>query len=193
MRKIVLPLALSGILALGLGGCAIIIGDTSSGQHGMMDGDSDTDTGAFSMNDIMFAQMMIPHHEQAVELATLAETNTSDAMILDLAARIKNAQQPEIELMQAWLDDAGSGMDMSHDMNMPGIVSDANMATIRSAKEGDFDTLFLTYMIEHHKGAVEMVNDLIADSTNPDVKALGEAIVKAQTEEIAEMEAMLNG
>lgn len=193
MRNILLPIALSGILALGLGGCTINIGDTSSGQHGMMDGDNDSDTSAFSMNDIMFAQMMIPHHEQAVELATLAESNTSDAMILDLAARIKNAQQPEIEQMQVWLDDAGSGMDMSHDMNMPGIVSDADMAKIRAAKDGDFDTLFLTHMIAHHQGAIEMVNDLIADSANPEVKALGEAIVKAQTAEIAEMDAMLNG
>lgn len=191
MRKIVLPLVLAGLMSVTLSGCFITIGETTSAQHGMMDGDSEPR--AFSMNDIMFAQMMIPHHEQAVELASLAETNTTDQLILDLASRIKDAQAPEIEQMQAWLDDADAGMDMSHNMSMPGFISDADMETIRAARDGDFDTLFLSYMIEHHKGAIEMVNSLIADSENPEVRALGEAIIAAQTAEIAEMDAMLNG
>lgn len=193
MRKILLPIVLTGMLSIGLSGCVINLGDTSTAQHGMMDGDSDADSSAYSMNDIMFAQMMIPHHEQAVELATIAETNTTNPAILDLAARIKNAQQPEIEQMQAWLDDDNAGMDMSHNMAMPGIVSDEDMATIRAAKDAEFDSLFLTHMIAHHKGAIEMVNDLVADSANPEVKALGQAIVKAQTAEIDEMQTMLDG
>lgn len=193
MRTIFTPIALSGILALGLAGCTINIGETSGSQHGMMDGDNDSESSQYSMNDIMFAQMMIPHHEQAVELAMLAESHTTTLAILDLASRIKNAQSPEIEQMQSWLDVDGTGMDMSHDMNMPGIVSDADMASIRAAQGEEFDILFLTHMVEHHKGAIEMVNDLIADSANSEVKALGQAIVKAQTTEIAEMEAMLYG
>ncbi|MEY4396592.1 MAG: hypothetical protein RLZZ40_348 [Actinomycetota bacterium] len=191
MRKTILPLTLSALLAFGLTGCVINIGDTSNPQHGMMDGDSDTDAGALSMNDIMFAQMMIPHHQQAVDLATIAESNTKNVQVLDLAARIKNAQQPEIDQMQAWLDDSNSGMEMNHHMSMPGIVSDKDMAAIRAAHGAEFDTLFLTHMIAHHEGAVEMVNNLIANSANAKVKAMGQAIVKAQTAEIAEMKALL--
>ena len=186
MKKILAASALTGLLALGLSGCVINVGDDTSG-HAMTD-NSDSN---FGMNDIMFAQMMVPHHEQAVELATIAETNTQNPAILDLASRIKNAQQPEIDQMKKWIKDSGSGMDMSHEMAMPGIVSDENMATIRAARDAEFDTLFLTHMIAHHEGAIEMVNNMIANSKNAEVKALGQAIVKAQTAEIAEMKALL--
>lgn len=189
MRTKLLPIALSGILAFGLAGCTINIGTTTDSQQGMMT----DETGQFGMNDIMFAQLMIPHHEQAVELATIAESNTTTPAIRDLAERIKNAQSPEIEQMKGWLETAGSGMEMSHSMNMPGIVSDEDMATIAAAKGTEFDALFLAHMIEHHKGAIDMVNDLIAGSANPEVKSLGEAIISAQTAEIAEMEALLEG
>ncbi|MEY4313170.1 MAG: hypothetical protein RLZZ319_679, partial [Actinomycetota bacterium] len=110
MRKIVAPLALASLLTVGLAGCIILPGQTTDAQHGMMnDGDADTDSvAAFDMNDVMFAQMMIPHHEQAVELATLAESNTTNPKILDLASRITSAQAPEIELMKGWLESAGA-------------------------------------------------------------------------------------
>lgn len=194
MRTKIVPIALAGLLALGLGGCTPSIGSIGTTQ-GMTDGDNDTENtaSAFDMNDVMFAQMMIPHHEQAVELATLAESNTTDVTILNLAGRIKEAQQPEIDLMQSWLDDAGAGMDMGHNMTMPGIVSDADMATIRAAKDGDFDRLFLTHMIAHHQGAIEMAKDVLTTSENPDVIALANSIITSQTAEIEEMQAMLDG
>ena len=188
MKKFFAVTALAGLMTLGLSGCTINIGDTSS-DHGMMD----TSSSDVSMNDIMFAQMMIPHHEQAVELAVIAESNTTNPAILDLAARIKGAQQPEIDQMTKWLDDSGSGMEMTHNMAMPGIVSDKDMAAIRAARDSEFDRLFLTHMIAHHEGAIDMVNSMIADSANAEVKSLGEAIVKAQTAEIAEMTALLAG
>jgi uncharacterized protein (DUF305 family) len=175
-------------MTIGLSGCVVKIGDTSS-DHGMMNNSSTE----LKMKDIMFAQMMIPHHEQAVELAVIAESNTTNPVILDLAARIKGAQQPEIDQMTKWLEDSGSDMDMSHEMAMPGIVSDEDMAAIRAARDAEFDTLFLTHMIAHHEGAIDMVNSMIADSANAEVKTLGEAIVKAQTAEIAEMTALLAG
>ena len=186
MRKIVLPVALAGSLVFGLGGCVATWNDFGTGG-------AEQSQDAFGMKDIMFAQMMIPHHEQAVELATIAETNTTNPVILDLASRIKNAQQPEIDQMKAWIDASGEGMDMGHDMNMPGIVSDEDMAAIRAAHDAEFDTLFLTHMIAHHEGAIEMVNDMLSNTSNAEAKALGEAIVKAQTEEIAEMKALLAG
>ncbi|MFM2412088.1 MAG: hypothetical protein RLZZ587_421 [Actinomycetota bacterium] len=181
MRKTIATIALSTLMAFGLSGCISGISSYPSAEQST----------EFGMNDIMFAQMMIPHHEQAVELATIAETNTSNPEILDLASRIKNAQQPEIDLMKAWLDTSGSGMDMGHNMNMPGIVSDEDMAAIRAARDTEFDALFLTHMIAHHKGAIDMVNDLLSDTTNAEAKALGQAIITAQTAEISEMTALL--
>jgi uncharacterized protein (DUF305 family) len=147
----------------------------------------------FSMNDIMFAQMMIPHHEQAVELASLAETNTDYVIILDLASRIKSAQQPEIDEMRAWLTEAGFDVEMGHSMSMPRLVSDADMAEIEKAQGDEFDVLFLTHMIAHHKGAVDMANDVLASTTSPRVRDLATAIVASQTAEIAEMEALRYG
>lgn len=143
------------------------------------------------MNDIMFAQMMIPHHEQAVELATIAQSNTTNPAILDLADRIANAQQPEIDLMTSWLEESGAGLDMGHAMHMPGIVSDADMATIRAAMGDEFDRLFLTHMIAHHQGAIDMANDVLNTTSNADVTLLANSIVAAQSEEIAEMTALL--
>lgn len=181
MRKTVVAIALSALVTLGLSGCVSGISSNPSAEQST----------EFSMNDIMFAQMMIPHHEQAVELAAIAETNTSNPEILALASRIKNAQQPEIDQMKAWLDASGSGLDMGHNMNMPGIVSDEDMTVIRAARDAGFDALFLTHMIAHHEGAIDMVNDLLSDTTNAEAKALGAAIITAQTSEIAEMTALL--
>lgn len=188
MTKLLAVCALAGIMTIGLSGCVVKIGDTSS-DHGMMNNSSTE----LKMKDIMFAQMMIPHHEQAVELAVIAESNTTNPVILELSARIKGAQQPEIDQMTKWLEESGSGMEMSHEMAMPGIVSDEDMAAIRAARDAEFDRLFLTHMIAHHEGAIDMVNSMIADSANAEAKALGEAIVKAQTAEIAEMTALLAG
>lgn len=182
MRKFLVPLALAGALSFSLSGCAPIGGTTS------VDANSQS---TFDMNDIMFAQMMIPHHEQAVELASIAQSNTTNPAILDLANRIANAQQPEIDLMTSWLEETGAGLDMGHAMHMPGIVSDADMATIREAMGAEFDRLFLTHMIAHHKGAIDMANDVLNTTMNPEVRTLANAIVAAQTEEIAEMTALL--
>jgi uncharacterized protein (DUF305 family) len=147
----------------------------------------------FDAADVMFAQMMIPHHSQAVELASLAEANTTNPVILDLASRIKGAQQPEIDTMTAWLATAGSSAvdHGSHGMSMPGMVSAADMAALEKATGSEFDALFLSHMIQHHEGAIDMANDVLATTKNDDVAALATAIVAAQTAEIDEMYALL--
>jgi uncharacterized protein (DUF305 family) len=181
MRRFLVTLALAGVLTTSLAGCAVDGQSSSTGSNA-----------AYDMNDIMFAQMMIPHHEQAVELATIAESNTANPVILDLADRIKSAQQPEIDQMQGWLDTSGSGMDTGHSMHMPGTVSDDDMATIRNARDAEFDALFLTHMIAHHEGAITMAQDVYGTTTRDDVTRLAEAIIAAQTAEIAEMKALLD-
>jgi uncharacterized protein (DUF305 family) len=149
--------------------------------------------GAFSDSDVMFAQMMIPHHEQAVLLANLAESNTQYSIILDLASRIGDAQEPEITTMKSWLAEAGATEDMDHSMSMPGMISDDDMRALEMARNDEFDVLFLTHMIAHHEGAVAMANDVLTTTTNPDVITFANEVIAAQTLEIEEMQALLYG
>jgi len=198
MNKIVVPIALSALLALSLGGCSSeLFGFLNQGNETQAQRPTTTPSPTFAQpfdaNDIMFAQMMIPHHSQAVELATLAEANTTTPAILDLAARIDGAQHTEIHTMEAWLAAAGSLADGhgAHGMSMPGLVSDADMALLEQATAAEFDALFLSHMIQHHEGAIDMANDVLATTMNDDVRALATAIVAAQTAEIAEMSNLL--
>jgi uncharacterized protein (DUF305 family) len=182
---------LTATLTLGLlAGCTININPSDStsdnGMGGMM-GDS---SGDFSMVDLGFAQMMIPHHEQAVEMSGLALEISTDPEILALATQIRDAQAPEIEQMQSWLD-SSTGM-MDHDMGtMGGMLSDDEIATLAASTGSEFDRLFLEGMIGHHEGAIQMAQ-MILDSNNEEVKALGEAIVSSQTAEIALMRDLLS-
>ncbi|MEY3310341.1 MAG: hypothetical protein RL107_477 [Actinomycetota bacterium] len=198
MNKSVAPIALTAVLALTLGGCSSDLfgflnqGGETQAQHSTSS-PAPTFAQPFDANDVMFAQMMIPHHSQAVELAALAEANTTTPAILDLASRIDGAQHTEIHTMEDWLAAAGSPIDGhgTHGMSMPGLVSDADMAALEQATGTEFDTLFLSHMIAHHEGAITMANDVLATTVNDDVRALATAIVAAQTAEIDEMSALL--
>jgi len=194
MNKFVAPIALSAVLALSLGGCSSdLFGFLNQGGETQAEKPTTVPGSTFDMNDVMFAQKMIPHHSQAVELAALAEANSTNPVILDLAGRIDGVQHTEIHTMEAWLASAGSSADEhgSHGMSMPGMVSDADMAMLEQATGAEFDALFLAHMIQHHEGAIDMANDVLATTTNDDVAALATAIVAAQTAEIAEMRTLL--
>ncbi|MGI9196619.1 MAG: DUF305 domain-containing protein [Candidatus Nanopelagicales bacterium] len=186
-------LILVAVAALGLlvAGCG---GSHEMNDMGMASPSSTTEASAA---DAMFAQMMIPHHQQAVEMSTLAETRASDPEIKALAAEIKGAQQPEIDQMTAWLEEWGvpvmdadeaTGAHMGHGMS--GMLSDEQMAELEAAQGSAFDVLFATYMIEHHNGAIAMAQD-VADSNDPRVAALASAIIKAQEAEIAQLQGFL--
>jgi uncharacterized protein (DUF305 family) len=189
MKRILAALASAAVASIGLTGCVVNLSDQTVPQ--VDGGSTTTTTSTFDHNDIMFAQMMIPHHTQAVELATLALSNTTTPAILDLASRIAAAQQPEIDLMTSWVDSSGMGMDMGSEMSMPGLVSDADMEIIRAATGTDFDALFLTDMIAHHEGAISMANDVLATTKSAEVTALAHSIVTSQSAEIQEMYALL--
>ena len=145
---------------------------------------------SLSAADIMFLQMMIPHHEQAIEMSKLAVTNTKNPDVLDLAAQIEAAQQPEIDLMKKLLSDAGQsdmpGHSMGHGMSDDGMLNESDMASLATAKDSGFDRLYLIGMIAHHDGAIAMAG-AVSDSLNPDVKTLVNNIISSQTAEIAEM------
>lgn len=160
------------------------------GSGGMMGNDSPNEAGDLSRYDVMFLQMMIPHHEQAVEMSTLAETNSINPEVLALAVRIKVAQGPEIELMSKLLTDAGQAMMMDHSMGDNGMLGMDDMSGLAAATGNEFDVLYLTGMIAHHEGAIDMTNPVL-NSKNMDVKTLVENIISSQTAEIAEMKMLL--
>ncbi len=153
---------------------------------------------AFNDADVMFAQMMIPHHREAVEMAETAETRASGTEVKSLAAKITAAQQPEIDTMTGWLTAWGQpapspGMSMpSMDHGaMPGAMSPADMEKLEAAKVAAFDKQFLTMMITHHEGAITMAQDEVKEGSNTDAKALAQKIVADQQAEIATMKAIL--
>ena len=141
----------------------------------------------YSKADINFAEMMIPHHEQALEMVVLAQTNTTNEEILALAEQIRGAQEPEIVLMKSW-----PGVDVSkHEgHSMSGMLSDNEMEKLAAAKGAEFDRLFLEGMIKHHEGAIDMAKEVV-DSKNQSVMRLAEWIVNAQALEIETMRDLL--
>ncbi|MCX6402852.1 MAG: DUF305 domain-containing protein [Actinobacteria bacterium] len=138
---------------------------------------------------IMFAQMMIPHHEQAIELSNLAIKISTGAEILSLASQIKSEQSPEIKQMETWLESVGMP-DMHHMMEMPGFVEESDFAALKKLTGAEFDIRFLELMIGHHEGAIEMAQD-IKGNTNSEVKALSDEIISSQTAEITEMKNLI--
>ena len=154
--------------------------------------------------DVTFAQLMISHHGQAVEMADMALQQATSAEVTDLATQIKAAQDPEIGQMRGWLRQWGApeqmdSMDgMGHgDMDMGGqsaggMMSDADMGALGGASGADFDRMWLTMMIAHHEGAIKMAEQVKAQSTNPDVTALADAIVAGQKKEIDTMQQLLD-
>ncbi|GAA3245626.1 DUF305 domain-containing protein [Streptomyces labedae] len=161
--------------------------------------------GAFNDADVMFAQMMIPHHEQAVEMAKLADGRAADAEIKTLAADIEKAQGPEIETMKSWLkawgkpesaeesmpgmDHGSGGMD---DSQMSGMMADDDMKKLEAAKGAEFDRMFAEMMIEHHKGAIAMAEDEQKSGRNATAKKLAGEVVNTQSAEVEKFEKILD-
>lgn len=148
--------------------------------------------------DVDFAQGMIPHHRQAVMMSDMAESRASSSEVKALAAKIKEAQQPEIETMSAWLTAWGEkvpqGMDgMGHGdaTSMPGMMNDQQMDDMRGASGKAFDTMFLTMMIKHHEGAIEMAETEKKQGAYGPAKDLADDIITAQKAEITQMRQML--
>ncbi len=147
-------------------------------------------TPAGRAGDVMFAQMMIPHHRQAVTMSDIAlAAPSSSAAVKRFATEIKGAQDPEIATMSGWLKEWGASeqADAHHDMPMPGMLTDAQLTDLRGLRGDAFDTAWLRGMIEHHRGAVTMATDVKKTSTDPRVIALADDVIAAQNREITEM------
>lgn len=170
---------------------------TGCGNNATTDPSADTQGGEASFNeaDVAFAQGMIVHHQQAIDMAVLGQDNTASPEVRQLAADIEAAQGPEIATMTQWLEawgedvpEADSGMDDS----MPGMMSEEDMEQLETTSGSEFDQMFLTMMIEHHQGAVEMAQAEQAEGENADAVALAEQIESDQTAEIETMEGLLD-
>lgn len=161
----------------------------------------------YTKADIAFMSGMIHHHAQAITMSEWAPTHGASATVQRLAARIINAQRDEIGTMQRWLrnrrqpvpDPNDSGMKMMmngemHEMLMPGMLTEAQMKELDAAKGREFDRLFLTFMIQHHRGAVSMVKDLFGTygaAQDELVFKFASDVNVDQTTEIARMQKML--
>ena len=158
----------------------------------MMDENRKDGAGNLSGADIMFLQMMIPHHQQAVDISELALTKSSDPELLALAQNIKDGQAGEIITMKAWLSGAGADADMGHSMgdSMGGMLGESELAALKAASGKSFDLLWLAGMTGHHDGALHMTT-MIEDARNKDIKKFGEAIVTLQSAQIKQMAAMI--
>jgi uncharacterized protein (DUF305 family) len=190
--------------ALALGACGS--GDQPSGTD---HGNTPTSTGAaqeanHNEADMAFAQQMVPHHQQALEMAELAASRASNDKVKDLANRIKAAQDPEIQQMNGWLAEWGAsstspstGMNhgsttssapgMDHGSE-PGMMTDDEMRQLEQASGATFDHMFLEMMIKHHEGAVEVATIEVEQGANAQAKELAQQIIDTQQAEITEMQ-----
>jgi uncharacterized protein (DUF305 family) len=166
------------------------------------------DTARWTAADVHFMSAMIGHHAQAIQMARMAPTHGASNEVGILAARIINAQQDEINTMQTWLRDRGQpvpearpgpmmmdmGNGMQHEMLMPGMLTPEQMARLDAARGPEWDRLFLTYMIQHHRGALQMVQDLFGTygaGQDETVFKFASDVNVDQTTEIARMQRML--
>jgi len=195
MRKTLAVIALMATAGLTLTACG---GESDEAK-------SDTpSTSKFNDADVSFAQQMVPHHEQAIEMAQLAQGRASSADVLELADNIEAAQGPEIDTLKGWLESWGedvpssdmAGMDhgdMSNDSGgaMAGMMDEDEMNDLKAASGAAWDRMFLEMMIRHHEGAIEMAQAEVDDGQNLDATAMAAKIISDQRAEITQMQQLL--
>ena len=190
-RRMTALAATAALSLLALAGCTMPGGPMYGGpMYGNDNGTSNSDDR--NSADLMFVMMMIPHHQDAIEMSDLLlkKDDIPDG-VGAMAEQIKAAQQPEIDLMESWLDQwgvAGSMGGMNH-----GMMSGDDMAALDDATGDAAADLFLEQMIVHHDGAIVMAEQVIGGGRNQDVRVLAESIVVSQAAEIATMRQLLGG
>ena len=198
MRRRLIASVAAVAFALTLAACT---GAADSGEAPTSEQGTQTTSVTHNDADTRFAQLMVMHHQGAIEMAEVAIARASSPEVRALAERIRSAQGPEIELMTGWLDDwdeeTSHDMDMD-DMDMGGMDMDGMsqgevMSELDDLDGAEFDRTFLERMVAHHRGAIEMSEQEKAEGLNPDAMALAGTIIDAQTAEITEMQNLLAG
>lgn len=200
LRPLSLTLALG---ATALAACGSDASSSPSNGAGAADASTATDSADAAANfndaDVEFTQGMIPHHQQAVEMAELAldPATGASAEVQNLATQIRGAQGPEVAMMNGWMTAWGQSMPMDMgDSGMSatnGMMSADEMMTLESMQGADFDATWIEMMIRHHQGAIAMAETAKANGSSPEALALADQIITAQQAEIAEMTALLAG
>ncbi|GAA1722606.1 DUF305 domain-containing protein [Isoptericola hypogeus] len=199
MKRALVP-ALSLAVVAGLTACS----DAEDAGHDMDAMTSPTsaqsseppaeDSASFNDADVTFAQMMIPHHEQAIAMSdVLLAKDGIDPEVVDLARQIKAAQGPEIDTLTRWLDAWGVEPTSGGHGSMDGMMSEEDVQALEEAQEAEAQRLFLKQMIVHHEGAVEMARAEVADGRDPQAVAMAQSVVDTQSDEIRAMEGLLAG
>jgi uncharacterized protein (DUF305 family) len=187
--------------ALALVGLLLTLPVTGQAQQHSMSGMSHImipEGAAYTVADVEFMQGMIAHHAQAIYMSRMAEAHKANPRVLKLANKIDQSQVAEIRIMQQWLRSNGQvAPDTSswRTMKMAGMLTDEQIKTLDAASGAEFDRSFLTYMIQHHEGALQMVKDLFATpraGQEVDVNVFANDVVTVQTAEIGAMRQMLS-
>jgi len=163
---------------------------------GQSDGGSQDAAAEPNSADVNFVQQMIPHHEQAVEMAEFVDDRTQRPQLVQLSQDIISSQSSEIDTMTAWLEEwgeepAAGGMDHGgghDDMTMPGMMTEEEMKGLMGLEGRAFDLTFTEMMIEHHEGAIEMAETELEEGSLPAVQDLADQIIEAQEAEIEQMQ-----
>ncbi|WP_328816417.1 DUF305 domain-containing protein [Nonomuraea cypriaca] len=147
-------------------------------------------------SDVRFAEAMIPHHRQALEMTSLVDDRTTTPAIRLFARQIAAAQNPEIKTMTGWLAELGRTPPAEHEHGGPaagyGMATEAEMNALRAAKGGAFDRLFLRLMTRHHEGAVKMAGEQLAAGRDQRMRLLAKDVYSGQSIEIARMRKVLD-
>ncbi|MER5887072.1 DUF305 domain-containing protein [Streptomyces sp. NPDC001941] len=160
-------------------------------------GGDDKGGGSFNDADVTFAQQMIPHHQQAVEMAALAEGRAADPEVKRIAGAVKGAQEPEVATLRSWLkawgkpeSAPGSGHG-DHAGSTDGMMTADDMERLKASKGKDFDLSFAELMVAHHNGAIEMAKAERKDGADSAAKKLAGEVIEAQSAEITELKKIL--
>ncbi|NJP28040.1 DUF305 domain-containing protein [Microbispora sp. SCL1-1] len=167
---------------------APVIVPGAPGQSGSAPARSPAQAGPVAA-DVRFAEAMIPHHRQALEMAGLAAARTGDPLVTAVAERVLDAQRPEIAVMESWLRGLGRTAPPAHDHGPGGygMAGEEELNRLRTARGRDFDTLFLTLMIRHHEGAVTMAAQELRRGRDRAMRTMAQDVLSGQQIEIARM------
>jgi uncharacterized protein (DUF305 family) len=157
---------------------------------GMMESNAMEDS-EFNRADIMFMNMMIVHHEQAIEMSQLAPNRTTNETILELARNISKSQQSEIDTMSSWLNDAGRQRPRGMGHRMAGMASPKEMNLLEQSTGDEFDRRFANLMIDHHEGGIDMAQAEVQRGSHAGVVSLAEDMVRVQQREVDLMQQWL--
>jgi uncharacterized protein (DUF305 family) len=179
MRRILLALAAALLLA-------------ACSQGGDDQGGSAPAASAPNDADVTFTQNMIPHHQQAIEMAKLAESHTDRPELRTLADNITASQGQEVTQLQGWLQSWGkpeTPAGMAHGgMEMPGTMSEADMSRLMESTGTDFDLAFVEMMAEHHQGAIDMAKTELNEGSLPEVTQFAQKVIDDQQAEIDKLQ-----